>query len=453
MSFNQRILEVFSKQFIEISNEMFEDNLDLENGVHSESSRFSPDHEMVAMLAFSGSATGFLSISCHERSMAQLTGLKELPEELEELKVVRENYASAMSEAINTVTGNLVAELKKEFPIITIMTPRIYFSNQMIYPVVKCYHYDLKTKLGVFQFTFCVDTMEQEIIKLLEDANLLIDSNKRLFETNNQLHAVETKLIQDEKQKTIAKMSTNLAFDLSAPLAALINNFSVLNKTTRRFSDMMKQYRYGLDQIIDGKNAEEVKSKIELISKELNIDTLNSQFIETLGTSHGNIDKIHEIFSRIDKLKEDKKDDFIIPYQYKEAILLCLSITKTSLADIELIQNFDEVPSILCNPTSLSQALLEIIELIIFTIDLSHTEKSHYLISFTLSADNDKVYCSINYNGKTKLDNQLCHNTLVKNNIEKLDSIIDLIESDGGHVEVNGTKENLFSFVISFPKA
>ncbi len=184
------LLNLFSERFMLCTKSIL--GLKIENKAQREyeTSSFSPPTNMTTMLDFRGSMIGFLALSCDETYVASMLEMGELPEDKEELLEARQELSEVMSEIINTVAGKLVETMREDIPIITILTPKIYFTNGMFFPKVPSHHLEVTTNLGKVTFSVCINSMQQDILRLLEDAEQATKAKSEFLATMS--HEIRT---------------------------------------------------------------------------------------------------------------------------------------------------------------------------------------------------------------------------------------------------------------------
>lgn len=184
------ILNLFAERFVLCTKRILGISIEILEKKEYETSSFSPTTNMTTMLDFRGTMLGFLALSCDESSIAKVLELNEEYENDEEMQESRTEISDVMSEIINTVAGKLVETMREEVPIITILTPKIFFSSGMFFPKIPNYHLDVKTNLGDITFTICMDSMQQDILRLLDDAEQATKAKSEFLATMS--HEIRT---------------------------------------------------------------------------------------------------------------------------------------------------------------------------------------------------------------------------------------------------------------------
>ena len=166
MNFNF-VLDHFCESFSNCCSDILGIDLEIKSKKYKEIPKFTSNYDCFAMLDFRGSALGFLACACSEKTLAQLTGMNELSKAPDRHEL-RNEYGGVLTEILNTVSGEVVEDLRDELPIITILAPKIYFGSEVIYPEVLTYTLDIETNFGPMTFYINIDEMQQDILRLLE---------------------------------------------------------------------------------------------------------------------------------------------------------------------------------------------------------------------------------------------------------------------------------------------
>lgn len=166
---SKTFLELFKDKFISVCQDMMGIVIEQQNSEYVLTNCYEPPYDCIAMLDFRGSAIGYLAISSSEDSLVKLIGIDQIDQLQEDAEEVREEYTSAISEVLNAVSGHVTKVLREEYPVLTILTPK-FIRGKVKYPVVPCHNLKLETSFGAFYFTLCIDSMQQDIIRLLEEA-------------------------------------------------------------------------------------------------------------------------------------------------------------------------------------------------------------------------------------------------------------------------------------------
>lgn len=172
--------------------------------------------KMITMVDFSGSMVGFLALSLDEKTAANFLDIEELPTDPEELISCRSDYQDLLQEVLNSCSGEAMEILRKQFPIITVMAPKVVYGT-ISFPKALYYHQKLFTNLGDFEFYIYLDSMELDINRLL---NTIKEQENKLQSINRKL---ETSL-ERERAAHQEKISLFQIFhdDMAIPMKELV---------------------------------------------------------------------------------------------------------------------------------------------------------------------------------------------------------------------------------------
>ena len=125
--------------------------------------RFDRKGELISLIDFSGSVIGYFAIGCNEKTA--LTLLQSKGEKLSNHET--QDFGEMLNEVINTIGGNLLPNLKKTYPLVTLTSPRWHVGS-LQYPPNPCLQISLKTNFGEFFLCYGTDSMGLDVIDLLD---------------------------------------------------------------------------------------------------------------------------------------------------------------------------------------------------------------------------------------------------------------------------------------------
>lgn len=230
---NEIILRRLSMSFVHVCSSLLGTHLQPKTEDLVKLPSFEATYPMLTSLDFSGSVTGFFALSCEESTISKMMGL----DSTKEPESLRQEMVYFLCEVLNTMTGTLMTELKNEFPFITIQSPKVAFTEAIFYPNVSYEKLTLKTEFGPIDVGISVDSMEQEISRLLNKAQSTSETKDRLLEMlTYEIRMPITEVIDLSKKLLNTHLEedqfkfTNTSVKQSHHLLSRLNNIIDLSK-------------------------------------------------------------------------------------------------------------------------------------------------------------------------------------------------------------------------------
>ncbi len=205
----------------------------------------------------------------------------------------------------------------------------------------------------------------------------------------SELHETQTQLIQTEKMSSLGEMVAGIAHEINNPVSFIHGNLSHIESYTEdllTIIDMFRQHDFSFSP--------EMTEFIE----DHDLDFIREDFPKLLQSMKMGTDRICEIvlslrnFSRLDE-SQVKDCDL---HEGLESTLLLLNHRLKS--NIELVRNYDNIPSIACHPAQLNQVFMNIISNAIDAL-LEQENQQHKKIIITTESQEDQVIVKIADNG------------------------------------------------------
>ena len=128
---------------------------------------------------------------------------------------------SSMKEFLNTVAGETITSISKEFPNLTYLSPRIT-QGKMSYPAVKSISARLQLEtLSVFELGISIDMMK-------------IDLNEKFESSINELNKKQRQLSNSERINVLGSLVENVLQDLREPIKHLDHGLGDLKQSALR---------------------------------------------------------------------------------------------------------------------------------------------------------------------------------------------------------------------------
>jgi len=255
------ILNLFSKSFINCSKKVLNCDIQVEKCIEYETDYYDPKFNLSAILDFSGTLIGNFAINSKELNFSKIIYGSNDHNNLDSKDDQRQEIAEALSELMNTVAGNIVGEIRKEIPTATILSPKILFIDKLYLPHVPCYNISLKTDIGEFHLSLSVDSMQQEVVKLLDDAKQATEAKSMFLATMS--HEIRTpingvmgmaELLASSKLNDEQHDYVSTIMDSSDALLTIINDildFSKLEADNLELENIEIDLFYVIEKCVD----------------------------------------------------------------------------------------------------------------------------------------------------------------------------------------------------------
>lgn len=193
---------------------------------------------------------------------------------------------------------------------------------------------------------------------------LLNDSNASLAAANKEIKESQVYLVQSEKMSALGQMVAGIAHEINTPLAYVKGTISLLGEQIASVRELALESRT-LTALMraraDKQSVTTQFAKVEARSRALTDGGLLTELESMIETGSRGIDQIGEIvvnlknFSRLDRAK-------VSTFDVREGLQSTLVLARNLLKNrIEVIEEFDPVPSITCSPSQINQVFLNVI--------------------------------------------------------------------------------------------
>lgn len=158
----------------------------------------------------------------------------------------------------------------------------------------------------------------------------MLQKNRDLTESINQLNKLQDQLIQSEKQATIGQISSGVAHEINNPLSYSLSNVDTLQKRIHILLRLIDLYK----DILNSNRCEygdKLISEINSFIQDNRIPSIISDFEPLFSETRDGLLRIKNIVQKLSKLSIIKKDD-----------MLKIDINNCLKNAIEIIRNKDE---------------------------------------------------------------------------------------------------------------
>lgn len=198
----------------------------------------------------------------------------------------------------------------------------------------------------------------------------LHEKNIDLQKTIKDLKAAQVRQIQNEKMVALGHLVAGIAHEVNNPVSFIYGNLEYVSEYVRDLVNLLEVYQQEYPN---------PTKRIQKIEKEIDLDFLMNDSQSLIGAMYRGAERISSIvlalqnFSRHDQASYKR----VNIHQGIESTLLMLQhrFRKTNFRDaIEIIKDYDDLPSVCCYPSELNQVFMHLLNNAVDAID-SQAEK------------------------------------------------------------------------------
>lgn len=199
----------------------------------------------------------------------------------------------------------------------------------------------------------------------------LKEQTEQLQATLQKLKATQSQLIQTEKMSSIGQLVAGVAHEINNPVNFIHGNLNYLDEYTCGLLELVEIYQASYIE-----PSPNIKDKLE----ELDLEFLSADISKILQSMRMGTERIRDIvlslrnFSRLDE-SEIKKADIHAGIDSSLTILQHRLRATSNRPEIQVVKNYQKLPSIQCCPGQLNQVFMNIISNGIDAIEESDRQK------------------------------------------------------------------------------
>lgn len=215
--------------------------------------------------------------------------------------------------------------------------------------------------------------------KVKERTQELIESNKNLSVTIENLKSAQAQLIDTEKMASLGQLTAGIAHEINNPINFVSANVKPLRMDFAEVFDLIDYYR----ELENDPTNTELQQKVANYAKKIDIDFIKAEILTLLEGIEDGANRTTEIvqslrtFSRTDEL-------ILKPADINRAILNTLVLLRSTIPyDIEINPLLDKLPPLNCYPGKINQVFVNLINNSIQAIKAKPVHQNEHILITT----------------------------------------------------------------------
>ncbi len=220
---------------------------------------------------------------------------------------------------------------------------------------------------------------------------------KKIIE--NEKNKLAAQLQHSAKMEMIGQLAAGIAHEINNPLNFILVNSKNLENDFNDLCELVNDYRRIVEKVATLPSLAEEIMLIRKKEREIDIDDLISAIPTALKKSETGVDRITTITRSMRTFSYKNSKSSFAPVDINSAIEEALVIAKSEYRDvIALDTQYDSLPLVLCDPSKISQVILNLIINSVHAIK-SQNSSERGRIEVKTWASNETVSCSVGDNG------------------------------------------------------
>jgi two-component system NtrC family sensor kinase len=241
--------------------------------------------------------------------------------------------------------------------------------------------------------------ISQENERLVREQNLILeakvhertveleDTNRNLNDTLEHLKATQSQLVESEKMASLGVLTAGIAHEINNPINFVKSNIKPLQLDIQDLWEVINMY----EKIDPADDLESQVYRISAYKQKIDMSYIREEIVSLLqgiedgATRTAEIVKGLRTFSRLDETELKKVNLF-------EGLDSTLVLLRSSMpVNIQVIRNYEIVPSVECFPGKLNQVFMNIMGNAVYAMEKKHSGEPEYLTVGTYLYDMDHV--------------------------------------------------------------
>ena len=250
-----------------------------------------------------------------------------------------------------------------------------------------------------------VDRRTQDLAVAVEKLQAEVAERKRteqvLADTNRELKAMQSQIIQNEKMASIGQLAAGVAHEMNTPVGFVASNFQTLQGYMKKFLDLFEMYE-SLHTLVEGGDKQtrlEMMQQISQARQNMKIDFILEDLRQLFEESAEGLQRVTTIIQNLrDFSRIDHAEDFT-DYNLNDGINTTLVMARNAIKyEADVVLELGSIPPAHCNAGQINQVLLNIL---VNAAQAIGDQKNHERGTITIrtEATEDEIICTIADNG------------------------------------------------------
>jgi signal transduction histidine kinase len=208
---------------------------------------------------------------------------------------------------------------------------------------------------------------------------------KAVIDRTRELENAHRAMLQSEKLALVGQLSAGIAHEINNPVGFISSNIGSLQKFIARLFEYVDE----VEKVIGTNCSSEERGLINAMKKMKNIERIKADIPELINESLEGVERIKDIIKNLKSFSR-ADDNIFIETDLNDVLSKSLSIVKNEIKYVaSVVTNFDDLPSILCNPNQISQVFMNIL------VNAAHAISSKGEIAVRTWHDENDVFVTI----------------------------------------------------------
>ncbi len=217
--------------------------------------------------------------------------------------------------------------------------------------------------------------------------------------TENEKNKLAAQLQNSSKMEMIGQLAAGIAHEINNPLNFILLNSNNIESDCQDLFELVNDYRHIIEKVEASTPVAEEIMHVRNKERAFDIDDLISSIPIALKKSEQGVERITTITRSMRNFSYTNSKNSFTPFDINSAIEETLVIAKSEYRDvIALDVQLNSLPLVLCDPSKISQVILNLIINSVHAIK-SHNRSDPGRIEVKTWASSDNISCSISDNG------------------------------------------------------